>query len=465
MNVIDGLPDELLAEIFEHYTYVSESTLDDFDATGLQHLKLLLTVTSTSSRWRNIAVGTSKLWTWIVIAAYHFERGVDIGRSIIQTFLMRSGTRAICLLLSPPLDTEDTHESFMQVYELVIPHLPRCEGFCFHRVGLVISSLIFPLPGPMPRLDILVLLGDTAAFFNSHTSMTVFNEPSSLTALRDVMIIGFPMAPIPGNPIDDLSIGLENIPDMWTMPFIASSTKITTLSLLSANVLGKAPPSPVTLPNLKILDHSYNTVAPFFDAPLLEELHWSLASLDISPTDGDVYFPLLRTLYISVAQPYNHEQPLRTKLEFPQLAELVLEYAAEPSTALRVLLLPHTLGHQINALEGTKSVALPYPALQIIVIKRTNQDDLAAWRSALVLVLESYPNVRLGYDPHKTFPVDDREFWGHIRETFGHRVYESLSYVELFCNPKGGKTQSMVPHLYKGARERDNPWKTVIYKI
>ncbi|KAF8312937.1 hypothetical protein DL93DRAFT_1211267 [Clavulina sp. PMI_390] len=419
-HLTDKLPDELLAEIFEHYVHVSPFTLHTLPIAGMQQLHSLLTLTSVSSRWRNAAIGASILWKWIVIAAHVVDRGADIGRSIIEAFLIRSRNRPISIFLSPPLDNFTNHEVFMQVYELVIPHLWRCDGFGCNQLGNAITPLLFPLIGPMPRLNALVLLGDTTIFDLS--PITVFTEPSSLGALRSVMIIGVPIAPILDNSIDFLSINLKNTSPTWVMPLIASSTTITLLGLTSPNMLGNPPPARIALPALKTLHHQYYTVSPFFEVPLLEELHWSCASFTATPSDGDVNFPSLKKLQIWRPFPYHDEGPPRKKLDFPQLTELVLGNAVEPSTALRALLLPNTLDPNMNSPNRATPVALPYPALQSVVLKRTGEEDLDVLYGVLAAVLELYPNVKLTYDPHQTFPNGDEEFWGRIRTAFCARV-------------------------------------------
>ncbi|KAF8315110.1 hypothetical protein DL93DRAFT_921739 [Clavulina sp. PMI_390] len=185
MALFDGLPDELLADIIYYLAYFRPVFTPSFASDASKQLKLLLVATSVSSRWRCVAIGTSELWTWIVIVDHVLRRGVDVGRSIIRAFLERSSNRSIDIFLTPPSDeTPSDSDPFMQLYELVIPHLHRCSSFCCSSLGNGVADRILPLKGHMPKLSKLILI------YNLKRGLTTaFEEPLSPPALRTVTIL------------------------------------------------------------------------------------------------------------------------------------------------------------------------------------------------------------------------------------------------------------------------------------
>ncbi|KAF8312944.1 hypothetical protein DL93DRAFT_1211503 [Clavulina sp. PMI_390] len=287
INHFDGLPDELLAEIFSHCTHEPRALTP---ASAIPHaaqrqLRTLSVITSVCSRWRNSAVGTSMLWTWIVVTSQILEKS-DVGRSIIEAFIGRSRNRLIQIALFPPLDITSGPDAFMRVYEALIPQLHRCSSFWCFQLGNALTPLIFPLYGPMPRLTDLVLMGDVDI-----SPVTVFTEPSSLTELRDATITGVPIAPIPNNPIEWLTLSINETSPTWTLPLIASSVKAINLVLKDGDMLGDFPNTHVSLPNLKILHQNQFTVSPFLNAPAMDELHWTSCWLGAHRLGREAMFP------------------------------------------------------------------------------------------------------------------------------------------------------------------------------
>ncbi|KAF8312945.1 hypothetical protein DL93DRAFT_2081619 [Clavulina sp. PMI_390] len=417
MVIFDRLPDELLAEIIHHSTHISPFPSRSAPEDGLKQLKLLLDATSISSRWRSVAISTPQLWSWIVIADHTFHRGTDVGRSVVEAFIERSKNASIDIYLAIPLFDEP---SFMRVYGPVIPHLRRCSSFSCFRLRNEIVDQILPLHGDMPRLSTVRLVGDVDG-----PPKAAFTKPSSLTALRNMIILGVPMLPIHPNSIDQLTIGLSESLPMWALPFIASSTNVTRLKLevWEDDMLGEVPSTRIHLPRLKVLQQAHCTIAPFLDAPALDEFHWLACWLGVKPVDGHTSsFPALTKLYLNSPFPFYDTEPPPRKLDFPSLKELRINEAVEVSTFLRGLLLPHTLDPAVERPEGAASFLLPYPALQVVELKVTNPEDLTALRNVLVDLLEEYQNTRLEYDSLKTFPSNNDQFWGELRKVYGARV-------------------------------------------
>lgn len=86
---IHRLPTELLSEIFviEH-TSTLLARLPHFNT--LPCLAFLSAATSTCSRWRNVAVGTPQLWSWITYSTELRHKKAAVCR--VETFLKRSST-------------------------------------------------------------------------------------------------------------------------------------------------------------------------------------------------------------------------------------------------------------------------------------------------------------------------------------------------------------------------------------
>ncbi|KAF8312943.1 hypothetical protein DL93DRAFT_2228756 [Clavulina sp. PMI_390] len=416
----DGLPDESLAEIFEHCTYVQRVKMHTFPSIAQKQLRTLLAISSVSSRWRNVAIGASQLWTWIAIVAQVFRKG-EVGRHIIEAFLERSKDRSIWVDLFLPIGNVFPPDAFLEAYEPITHHLHRCSAFCCYQLSNSTISLLFPLAGPMQRLVTLFLMGDVTL-----PSVTLFADPSSLTELRNLTIIGVPVAPIPDNSIEQLRISVHYPLPAWALPLVASSTKATSLALRDDDVLGDVPSTRVILPNLKILYHNQSNLSPYLDAPELEELHWTSCQLhgQQAHTPSQVpSFSSVTKLFLYSPVPHRLDHSPSNKIECPNLTDLTIDSAMKVSTILRGLLLPHTFGQRIDHHEkANEPVVLPYPDLRVVRLQTTDGDTTGAMREVLVALLESYRNIRLEYDAQETFPQGDEEFWDELRQAYGGRV-------------------------------------------
>ncbi|KAF8312949.1 hypothetical protein DL93DRAFT_1211537 [Clavulina sp. PMI_390] len=426
IKCFDKLPDELLVEIFGYCTDKLSIRTKTFAEDALEQLQTLVLVTSVSSRWRNIAIDTSRLWTSIVIIDHVFRKPADMGRSIVEAFLERSRNRSIDIYLGPPLDTEPFQDEFMAAYVPLIPHLDRCSSFYCFQLGNNTAPLILPLVGPMPRLTTLFLVGEAPTL--DIALVPAFTEPSSLTLLRNATIIGIPIQPIPDNKIELLNLALNETLPTWTLPLIESSKNITSLCLMEGDMLGDIPETRVLLPKLKVLHQTQFTVAPYFDAPALDEFHWTSCFLGAEATFGNISsFPAVTKFYMDAPFPYHHNHPPERKLEFPLLTKLVLDDAEQASTVLRGMLLPHTLDRALNrdrsANGKNPAIKLPYPSLQVVELRSTEPEDVYELRDVLVTLLEDYPNVKLGCVPGETAPMNNDKFWGDMIKKYGERVY------------------------------------------
>ncbi|KAF8312928.1 hypothetical protein DL93DRAFT_2228746 [Clavulina sp. PMI_390] len=400
--------------------------MSELDAHAREQLKSLAVITSMCSYWRNVAIATPKLWTCIVITASIVKKGVEVGRSIISTFIRRSKTASIDIYICPPPDVLSFHKQFMAVYEPVIPHLQRCLSFCCDMLGNKSATLLFPLAGPMPRLSTLVLTGDSDINF-SRPPITIFAQPSSLTALRVVTIFSVPIAPIPANMINHLTLTIKNTSHRWSGPLIASCTQITSLRLIGRENFQTFAPSHIALPKLKVLHHSYSPISPSLHAPALEEIHWTSASLSVSPSYGDACFPSVKKLCLDCPLPYYGQHPPRRRLKLPRLQEVVLDDAAEASSVLCALLVPHMLQSNVRASRSAKLAGLPYPTLRLVTLKATDEEDRVALLGVLIEVLELYQHTRLGYDENETFPAGENSFWSELKAVFSDRVFATNS--------------------------------------
>ncbi|KAF8312947.1 hypothetical protein DL93DRAFT_1211527 [Clavulina sp. PMI_390] len=419
-GVFDKLPDELLAEIFEHYTCVSSTPDPGSIEDGENQLDLLLITTSVSSRWRSVAIGASQLWTWIVIGDPLLDRGVHIGRSMMEAFIERSKNQSLFLYLVLPLEDALSRSAiFMQIFEPVVPHLHRCLSlYCFRIINNNVSRIL-PLRGPMPRLSKIILAGKVTI-----PPMAAFTNPSSLTALRDVKIVGVPTLPIPENGIDRLVLAIGDGHPTWTLPFVASSTKIASLELWDRDQVDESPIKRIYLPDLKFLRHKYTCVEQFLDAPLVEELQVNSFRFNDNPTHGHVpSFTAVTKLCLQYPYDYPYDYPPQQNLPLPLLETLIVDGAHDLSTVLRGFLLPHTFNSKGDLSEEGEIVRLPYPSLQVLKLKAMKAKDRDTLRGVLVTLLESYPRVRLGYDTQDPFHKRNKRFWEGMRERYGERVF------------------------------------------
>ncbi|KAF8310699.1 hypothetical protein DL93DRAFT_1583588 [Clavulina sp. PMI_390] len=425
INFFDYLPDELLVEIFELGAHTTPTHSPRFPVIAQQQLKTLLVLTSVSARWRNITIGIAQLWTWIVVTELTVNKGPDVGRSMITAFLERSRNRPIDIYLAPAIEGTSPPEDFLHVYEPIIFHLERCSTLHCYQLGSSITPLIFPLPGPMPRLKTLMLMGKAPKL--ARRPVQVFAQPESLTALADVTVVGIPIKPIPKNSFDKLVVALNGSLPTWTLPLVKSSENLTSLRLWEGGMLGEVPDTRIFLPKLKVLHQTQFSVSPFLDAPALDELHWESCWLGTPPMYGHVSsFPAVTKLRLKNPFPYDHPHPPARKLEFPLLTDVVIEDAAEASSVLRGLLIPHTLDPKAHMSTGGKPTPLPYPYLRMVTLKETEDEDPAVLEEVLTTLLDSYENVQLEYDARETFPKGNGAFWDRLRKAYSKRVFANL---------------------------------------
>ncbi|KAF8312948.1 hypothetical protein DL93DRAFT_1211529 [Clavulina sp. PMI_390] len=318
-------------------------------------------------------------------------------------------------------------ETFMQVYKPVIPHLHRCYSFWCFQPGDEIAKRIFPLPGNLSRLSEIYLEGYTEA-----DPITIFAGPSSLSSLREMTINGLRALPMHNNPVENLVLGSRGR-DMWAIPFLASSTKVTSLKLNTNifDIFDEDPSMDVFLPNLRVFHHPSGSLIPFLDAPVLDELHWvdcwlgprgfenPMASFP-SLTRLHLYSPMFResTHYL-----HDHERLLPHRFEFPQLTELWIHDSGEVAATLRALLLPHTIKSIRISPDQMIFAPLRYPALELVVLETTSPEELGELQDAVTTLLESYQTVKLRYNVNETFPQPNKWFWAQMKQSFGNRVF------------------------------------------
>ncbi|KAF8280561.1 hypothetical protein DL93DRAFT_1520725 [Clavulina sp. PMI_390] len=113
---------------------------------------------------------------------------------------------------------------FVQLYELVLPHLRRCSVLCFYCIRVEMIPKIFPLP-LMPRLHAIIIFGQTP----NVSPVILFANPASALHVKEAAIIGVPVTKLPENPIDKPLVARNHTANGWVLLFVASSQHITIL--------------------------------------------------------------------------------------------------------------------------------------------------------------------------------------------------------------------------------------------
>ncbi|KAF8312364.1 hypothetical protein DL93DRAFT_1321057 [Clavulina sp. PMI_390] len=284
-----------------------------------QLLSLLGLVTSVCSRWRSVAISTAKLWTWLLIGT---TRPVESQQSMIETFLRRSLNASLHVFISgPDKAISEWHLDFLRLYEVVQPHLQRCSIFCFYHIREEIIPKIFPLP-LMPRLRTIYLYGRALKV----PPVTLFADRASYVQMKDATSFGVPVVPLIDNTIEKLVLvegrGSQQI---WALPLIASSLRITSLDLSIGGTLGgTASFTPIYLPHLTYLRQWGRSLDFILDAPVLDQLDW--IGMEPRLLDDLVSFPSVSKLHVE--RPQNLGDfwgSQRQHFHFPALRSLVFE--------------------------------------------------------------------------------------------------------------------------------------------
>src|ERR1700733_1510505 len=156
---VHKLPNELLAEVmctgFYQYNVEDHKHIDYY----------LSTISSVCAIWRRVALGLPFLWTNIAhdsSTSMHHQHTSStryihrLKRSLdrIETYLARSKN----LPLNVVLDFSDEGKvNARRIMKVIIPHTGRFRSWQMTIETKEISKMIFPLRGPLDRLETLIL--------------------------------------------------------------------------------------------------------------------------------------------------------------------------------------------------------------------------------------------------------------------------------------------------------------------
>jgi hypothetical protein len=138
LAAVDNLPDELLVEIFTALAFIVRPPFGQMGETGPSAGISWLAVAKVCRRWRNIALWTPKLYSFID------ARSVAITR----IFLRRSNNVPVNVYMESEASSVDVHGTMTEIK----PHFSRVKELGFrarYQSLLVLASHIGSLPAPM----------------------------------------------------------------------------------------------------------------------------------------------------------------------------------------------------------------------------------------------------------------------------------------------------------------------------
>lgn len=150
VTTIHALPVELLASIL----IFSREALDERTSyPAVSNRRHLLSISTISSFWRRIALGTPRLWSRVVVEWYA-KRSIESVAFLLEIDLARSKGALINVYLST-LRMPESH--FARILRILSTHMHRCGEPELRGLDILKSNVVLPLRGPLNRLKRLTI--------------------------------------------------------------------------------------------------------------------------------------------------------------------------------------------------------------------------------------------------------------------------------------------------------------------
>lgn len=262
------LPIELIVKIFTIAYDDYRLGVDDENGT----LQFSLSISSVCSFWRAITLSTPGLWTCFIIQPR--QASIDPTLPMLKTLLERSGEVPLDIHLIGHVSDEDTYvPSLISSWELASTNLYRCRKLQVTGLRRKLHRLIFPLIGPLERLETLRITSFSR--FDGVLSEPVFDTHEAAPNISEISLSGIDFSSLTTVPTTSLNrlMLIYSYPIRWSTAssFLTSSSSLTHLKL-HLPALGQLPSIPIFLPNLLSLlgpDCRYDRLVL---APRLEHL-------------------------------------------------------------------------------------------------------------------------------------------------------------------------------------------------
>lgn len=417
-SLIHHLPAELLDEIFLQgfHELASPSSYS-------QLVVYLNTLISVCSRWRQIALLNARLWSIICWAGWNLEeppvRDVDATGTRLLTYLERSKSTQIHVQLEAGALGFRVSE-LPEIWELVIPHLERCQSLSIHAADYVRLEGFLPLPGTMKHLEKLEISGRAA--FN----MRIFTKDHHMVPpLRELYIgcggsLNQFLTNIPVSHLAKLTLRIDEGQLQYAFEFIRTCQSLETLIFVSGSP-SFAPlhgtPIPFELPRLTQLhipDDSLLKFRRFLSTPRLEELtvnplfhQWSgLHNYALGNTIISRSLTTLTLRWFEDAPPDElllvlNNHPTITTLQILgwRVGNIVISWLAGRTTELDDRDIEPTPNSTVQ--DDQALGRLPY--LKILYLERSMHSHFLAAspiHAELSLILEQRPHLEIALDEH-----------------------------------------------------------------
>lgn len=325
------LAPELIAEIF---LQCSPSAT----AFPLGFMEPLLAITQICSGWRNVALGTPKLWSNLIIEPSTTIQSLSRIVDIAEIWFERA--RTIPLTLTIGNTHYDDWESVLGIdfliQRLVVPHANRLRGLALKSPLTHYRSFLRLPPSTMTLLQSLVLHGDICTQMCSDEPFTIFD---SAPQLRRVTLASFrrsnylprvtsglPWQQLTDLCITDVSLSIRDLHTIFqrcvdlinctlefgcdsSPPYIISDLTLVHMTTFKAFVWASSTPderpldflfSPLFLPSLTDLELdsniSYLPLASLISRSKCRLMRLSLPSVTMSTTDKKSLLQLIPSL-------------------------------------------------------------------------------------------------------------------------------------------------------------------------
>ncbi|KAF8310296.1 hypothetical protein DL93DRAFT_1665673 [Clavulina sp. PMI_390] len=424
MASVINLPVELLSSIF---VFACQG-LCDFQVRvpswrdDMHLLKAVVTLSSVNSLWRDVAISLPQLWAIILVAV---DDEWMLGRSAASIQLRLERSRAAPLTLIFELGGCPSKHQVDDIWNIIEPHLPRCQHLFFMNLFPRFLRTIFPLRGSFSSLKKLTIYGPQYAEGGLADVGHFFGESQATAAplLTDLELVGLPCVQGSFEGLSSIEMRLRQLYSPYqALPvvveaYLQRNRTVETLVILAPTMWSQRDPeSPlnmVTLPYLRRLAvqaDSWNW-PEMIDAPIVQHLvltTWHYVAL-ITP----IKFPLLEHLSIYNTSIDGNDTSLAAFPLFQSVRRLDICECSTISPILRLLI---------------GSAPVHFPILAEVTIYNSGR-SIRSRREIMKLIsalLLSRPHIIVSCDEGSLVLCPQWRGWKNLPPNYAGRFHQSI---------------------------------------
>ncbi|KAF9506717.1 hypothetical protein BS47DRAFT_384354 [Hydnum rufescens UP504] len=368
--------------------------------TWLRRLKFLLIVSAVSGGWRNVALDTAPLWSFIMYQT-RISRAADVlEMKTLKEFISRSKDAVIDLTIvlddARPFSIEPKIYSAMDKRRLefspklreILEQSHRCRSLMLLASDAGIAEAFFPLPPHLPALTDLTV--HTNRDFDDPCDPVLSLFPKGMVCQLRAMTITTSRLPVIES-IDfcrvhtlSLSVTDEELSRDSVLRILSLLRSLRTLDICGIMDPPLGPRLPITMPNITKITTDNDTHKWFLDSIIAPQLqHLSLVNSGIPKSLCGSLRTLCLTfeLFVSVLPMMQSTGSQRDLVAMhltttPQCSNEALKYLN---------------GHSAETNFSAGTYRLPYPSLEFVRIVMTGY----GWDSSFRVLLEQRPKLTL----------------------------------------------------------------------